>query len=419
MRKLLCALLVLALMIGTLASAENENTETIDMTGYLVILHTGGLAGEPGQGLSLARLTHVKKQMENAGASVILLDAGGSLFGGANSLPDGGAAMFDLMAQAGYDAVAIGEKDLVLGGQAVRLLAGREDAPAVLMPGEEDAMLEKGGLRIGLFSLENSDAQAHVKALDGAGCDLILALGGDGALSKARQADGIDAAILTGGETLPEGSWSENGMLIARVEEGLGGIGCVLIDGQGRAAVMVLDEGYFDEGSIDQEFMEQLAQFASAREEAAGMSLGSLETELSSPEQVCQWAGALLSERYGADAALLFDADVTGTLPAGEISLQTIRGAFAEKLGLTRVAMSGALLKQRLEAEGMLVYGASASTGGDGQAVWTVGEEPLDEKKEYILLTTLDEAEGEPLGDLEFALTAALLNHAAENETEK
>ena len=67
----------------------------------------------------------------------------------------------------------------------------------------------------------------------------------------------------------------------------------------------------------------------------------------------------------------------------------------------------------------MLVYGASASTGGDGQAAWTVGEEPLDEEKEYILLTTLDEAEGEPLGDLEFALTAALLNHAAENETEK
>ena len=72
MKKILCLLLALVLLVsGALAEGDTQ-TQTVDLSSYLIVLHTNDLAGDPQAGLGLSKVSLVKARFEQAGAKVLL-----------------------------------------------------------------------------------------------------------------------------------------------------------------------------------------------------------------------------------------------------------------------------------------------------------------------------------------------------------
>ena len=82
------------------------------LEGKTVLLYTSNLRGNPDW---LPRLKAAKKDYENKGATVFLVDTGNFLHGSTLSSYDMGNTFFELFAKAGYDAAALGEYDFIYG----------------------------------------------------------------------------------------------------------------------------------------------------------------------------------------------------------------------------------------------------------------------------------------------------------------
>ena len=424
MKKILCMLLALALLLsGAALAQETETEQKVDLSGHLVILHTGMLSGDPNSGLGLAKVALVKKRMEDAGASVLVIDAGGSLFGGADTLPDGGAALARLMGEAGYSVLSLSEADLVLPG-AAELLSHAQGVPQMLYPGHEEAKLARQGFKTGLFRLGGEDgpeqAAAHVKALDRSNCDLIIAVSDlplEEAEAIADGTEGIDLILLTGGEVLVEGEWRENDTLIARAGEGLSTLGCVLVNPEGKSVALSIDETFFEEGTQDDSLEEAIAAFAEAREAAASLPLTTLEAPVEGADAMAQWLYDLLCTEGGAQAMILSRELFAADLLAGEVSLSTLRGALADGAQLYQVRVTGEALTAALSDETTVIVGVEKVKGEDGLEFWSVGDAPVSADAQFTVLTDRAPQEGEyqALGALEKALTLALLSRSAED----
>ena len=102
MKKALSLLLVLVMVLSlcsvTAFAAENY-------TGKTVILYTANVRGDVDV---YAKVAAAKTAYENAGADVILADAGNFLQGTAAANSDRGLGVYDLMDAAGYDVAAMG-----------------------------------------------------------------------------------------------------------------------------------------------------------------------------------------------------------------------------------------------------------------------------------------------------------------------
>lgn len=85
---------------------------TNEMSGKTVVLYTGNIRGDVDK---LPQIAAVKKSYEDAGADVILLDAGNFLQGTRYSTYDAGKTLISLMDQAGYDMLALGRYDFAFG----------------------------------------------------------------------------------------------------------------------------------------------------------------------------------------------------------------------------------------------------------------------------------------------------------------
>ena len=106
MKKTLSLLLVLVMVLSlcsvTAFAAENY-------TGKTVILYTANVRGDVDV---YAKVAAAKTAYENAGADVILADAGNFLQGTAAANSDRGLGVYNLMDAAGYDVAAMGLRNL-------------------------------------------------------------------------------------------------------------------------------------------------------------------------------------------------------------------------------------------------------------------------------------------------------------------
>lgn len=107
--KLLCLALVLCLCVALFPTAISAADE---YDGKTVILYTGNIRGDVDK---LPQIAAVKKSYEDAGADVILLDAGNFLQGTRYSAYDAGKTLISLMKQTGYDMLALGRYDFAFG----------------------------------------------------------------------------------------------------------------------------------------------------------------------------------------------------------------------------------------------------------------------------------------------------------------
>jgi len=273
LRKILCIAAVLALVLTAFTGcpAPPETGPTAE----IVLLHTndthGRVAGNDTDVIGIDRVAAIHAGLPNS----VLLDAGDALHGLPIATLLRGEDIVALMSAAGYDAMAVGNHEFNYGWARLRELNGmagfpmlasnirlRKDGAALL---EDTAMIEVGGVKVGLFGLTTEGAAhstmpayveglafeaavtiANAKAaeLRGQGALVVVALchmgcvpceGGTLTPGLAQAVPEIDVIIDGHSHTaLPEGM-TENGVLIAQAGEhgkNLGKVTVALEDGK-------------------------------------------------------------------------------------------------------------------------------------------------------------------------------------------
>ena len=110
MKKLLSIILSIVMIMTAVSAAFPAFAD--DMTGETVIIYTSNLRGKADW---LPKLKAAKADYESKGATVYLVDTGNFLQGSSLSAYDRGNTYFELLAKAGYDALALGEYDFTFG----------------------------------------------------------------------------------------------------------------------------------------------------------------------------------------------------------------------------------------------------------------------------------------------------------------
>lgn len=186
MKKLLSILLAVAMLLslGVTALADEAGGETPvvtapytvpeDVAGKVVILHTNDVHGAVE---NYAKVAQLKKLFQDAGAEVLLLDAGDFSQGETYVSVSQGKTAIELMDLAGYDAAAPGNHEFDYGYTNLKELAELADFPILAANVFYDNVLafdchvvkEVGGKRIGIFGLDTPETatKAHPAKIQG------------------------------------------------------------------------------------------------------------------------------------------------------------------------------------------------------------------------------------------------------------
>ena len=249
--KLLALLLALVLAFSLAVPAFAAPVDGVEMEGKIVILHTNDVHGAIE---SYAKVAALKAEYEEAGAHVLLMDAGDFIQGTTNVSDSEGATAVELMNLVGYDVAAPGNHEFDYGYANLKKLATAAGFPILAAnikyegetPFDAHIVLDAGGKKIGVYAL----AQAEVKALQDEGCDYIICLGHLGiddetAATKNRSVDllgkvtGIDVFIdghshstLEAVREATGGSGKVGGTYLTSTGTKLANVGRVILDGE-------------------------------------------------------------------------------------------------------------------------------------------------------------------------------------------
>ena len=297
--------LVLSMMSGVFAAVTLPG-EDDDLSGQLVILHTNDSHGrikEDGTSMGMSAVKYLADRYENAGASVLILDAGDTLHGLPIVTASRGESAVDVMNAVGYSAMAPGNHDFNYGYEHILELEEEMNFPvlAANVTYEADGSLVFGDhivitcgeYTIGVFGMAtpetvtktnpnnvvgldfNEDnlagiAQAQCDELKELGCDIIICLahlGDDVSSTPYRSTDVLeqvtDIDLWIDGHShsvLNDDGEAHlvNGTLVASTGEYTKNIGVVTYDGAEFDAGLVhyadLCNTYEQDGEIITEF---------------------------------------------------------------------------------------------------------------------------------------------------------------------
>ena len=297
--------LVLSMMSGVFAAVTLPG-EDDDLSGQLVILHTNDSHGrikEDGTSMGMSAVKYLANRYENAGASVLILDAGDTLHGLPIVTASRGESAVNVMNAVGYSAMAPGNHDFNYGYEHILELEEEMNFPvlAANVTYEADGSLVFGDhivitcgeYTIGVFGMAtpetvtktnpnnvvgldfNEDnlagiAQAQCDELKELGCDIIICLahlGDDVSSTPYRSTDVLEQVIdidlwIDGHSHSVLNDDGEahlvNGTLVASTGEYTKNIGVVTYDGAEFDAGLVhyadLCNTYEQDGEIITEF---------------------------------------------------------------------------------------------------------------------------------------------------------------------
>ena len=297
--------LVLSMMSGVFAAVTLPG-EDDDLSGQLVILHTNDSHGrikEDGTSMGMSAVKYLANRYENAGASVLILDAGDTLHGLPIVTASRGESAVNVMNAVGYSAMAPGNHDFNYGYEHILELEEEMNFPvlAANVTYEADGSLVFGDhivitcgeYTIGVFGMAtpetvtktnpnnvvgldfNEDnlagiAQAQCDELKELGCDIIICLahlGDDVSSTPYRSTDvheqvtDIDLWIDGHSHSVLNDDGEAhlvNGTLVASTGEYTKNIGVVTYDGAEFDAGLVhyadLCNTYEQDGEIITEF---------------------------------------------------------------------------------------------------------------------------------------------------------------------
>lgn len=390
-------MILLAIMllsaVGMVSAAETRDAA---FDGRIIFLHTNDVHGEVSvtdvagnARLGIASVSQMKRDLEEMGSYVLLLDAGDFAQGTELVRHSEGVSAVEFMTTAGYDAACVGEAELAYGYPHLRTLAEHAGFPLlganVTEPDADTAALQSqavftapDGTKIGVFGLvmpevkallypaqtEGLDisggedriacAQAQVTQLKEAGCDLIVCVGhlGTDAGTVIEAVDGID--LFLNGHTEAGGAQQIGDTLLVSAAADLEQIGMVVYDGASFRSTLYDVTGYDGVDAAVEELIHTeeagiAAWYAEAFAEAA-QTLGVDDTRESTFGDLVTDAMFRQAQQIdaAADAALIESGSLLSALPAGTLTRAAVRDALAET-SLHLLDVTGAQLLVALE----------------------------------------------------------------------
>ncbi len=327
------------------------------------------LANAPG---ALNVIRRLRAEAERKGYGFVLLD-GGDVFKG-TPLGDftRGQIVVDFLRRAGYDAVAVGNHDFDFGWPVLRAMAessagipwiatnikvaGTDTAPGFL---RSSVMLEKGGLKIGVFGLITrylsgmvSDSargeidvlpyedvtRAEIAALRRAGADIIVALNHVGHRHDQRLADsvqGIDFIVGSHSHTgvKPPYEAPSSHTVIQQAYSKLSTVGLLEVSFDTRTRQVVGYEGRLidllgEAVPKDLEYAAYLDSMRAIAEHGYDEVLGYSKRELTRGGMAENPAGNLITdalrEEFRADIAFHNSAGIRANIPEGKVTYRDV-----------------------------------------------------------------------------------------------
>lgn len=417
MKKVVSFLLTAAMVMGLSVPAMAG-----DMDGKLVVLHTNDMHGHyetTEEQIGIAGVAALKDHYEAQGADVILLDAGDFSQGTTLVNHEKGLKAAEYLVAAGYDAVALGNHEFDFGYDAVQDIAAVLKtggvpilAANVLKDGTDEpffgdaTVLEKGGMKIGVFGLDTAEtqtkaapssvrgldfvdgaemfalAQKQVDALKAKGCDYIICvchLGvdeesiGRRSTELAAAVTGIDLIVDGHSHTMMDGGEMVNDTMIVSTGSYLANVGTVVIDEATKeetaklvsAADYAANIGVYDEEltkmvTADAAEVQAIYEgiFATTKVDLDGQKdpgVRTKETNLGDfSADAYLYAGREYVKEQGmdisVDVALSNGGGIRASIPAGEISMNTLYTVFPYGNTVVLVTITGEQLLEVLEA---------------------------------------------------------------------
>ena len=401
---LTAALLILGAGLATGSAYAGENSKDTK----LVILHTNDTHGyltASDNCLGMEAVAQLKKDYEQQGYDVLLVDVGDALQGNAFAGFSQGQSVVDVMNAAGYDAMALGNHDFDYGADVLEQRMSEMDFPALAANITVDATGESfaeantvftlsDGTKVGFFGLDTPTTKTTSSPKNTAG--LSFASGKDLYAVAQAQIDelkeqGCSMVICLGhlGEGDPSGGI--NAEEVAKNTKGLN----LLIDGHDHAVenqtvkdlegkdVQIVETGYYlkNIGILTCEnggFKESLAEvgtYKGSDPEVAKMVAGiSAEIEDALKEKVADTEWDLNGNTYegetnlgdlaadaifwqaaqasgsAPDAAILNAGGIRTSIKAGEILRKDISDVFPFNNQLCTIQVTGEELLEAMEA---------------------------------------------------------------------
>lgn len=338
-------IVVVALVLSLVGSAFAVNLpdETTDLSGQLVILHTNDSHGrikEDGTSMGMSAVTYLADLYTNAGANVMILDAGDTIHGLPIVTATKGESVADVMNAVGYMAMTPGNHDFNYGYERLLELAADEmDFPVLAanvtyeadgsLVFDDNVIFEAGSYKVGVFGMAtpetvtktnpnnvvgldfNDDrlaeiAQEQCDILRAAGCDLVVMLshlGDDVSSSPYRSTDivasvtDIDVVIDGHSHTVLNAGEEQNivnGTLVASTGEYTKNIGVVTFDGANVTAGLVSYADLSTVVGVDEEGND-IVEFFGYDEEIAALVQGYYDSMMEIYAQVVGRTDVLLN----------------------------------------------------------------------------------------------------------------------------
>lgn len=343
-----------------------------NLQGQVVILHTNDSHGRISDGVGFAGVKALKDDYLSRGATVLLLDAGDTLHGKPVVNVEQGKNAAQLLADVGYDAMALGNHDFNYGYRRILQLSNSvKGMPTVLASNvvykengndmvSSAKLFQRGGKKIGVFALSSPEtvyktnpkntvglefldpiatAKKEVKILkERYGAEIIVGLFHIG-LDKAtkitsdmiaKEVPGIDVIIDGHSHTTLEKGMVVENTLIASTGSYMENVGVVQIDSKGnKSASLVSGESY---KTKDAAIAAEIEAMSAVVDEKLNVVIGKTTVELDGVRENVRASetnlGNLITDAMisatSADIALLNGGGIRASIPAGNISMKQV-----------------------------------------------------------------------------------------------
>ncbi|MDX6768071.1 MAG: bifunctional UDP-sugar hydrolase/5'-nucleotidase [Elusimicrobiota bacterium] len=443
MNRLLVALLLLA---APAAAVEVTVWHTNDVHGWLMARPAKDdpkklVGGAPAFAALLARHEGPR----------LLLDAGDWWQGTPEGSLTHGAVMAEYFNALGYDAVVVGNHEYDAGADKLKALIPRIAAPVLSANTRDAksgkrvewvrpwVVKEVAGVKFGIFGLtttgmkrlsfpkniaglsfrrEADEARDAVAELKKAGAEVIIALTHvgfeqdrgpkyEGDQTIAREVPGIDLIVGGHSHTFLREAWREpkNGTLVTQAGQYLFAAGktTLVIDDKTRKVVSSSDELIdLDPAKGEDEKVKALVSARSAEVDRVfsvvlATAAAAFNRESDRESALGAWMTDCYRSRFSGDLALQNGGGIRADLPAGPVTLRSLFNVMPFDNYVVKLTMKGADVRQVLDHgvgqarmaqfSGAAVTARRKAPAGERLSSAFVGGKPLDDAKEYALVT--------------------------------
>lgn len=396
---------------GEQTASGNPGAQATEGT-KLVILHTNDMHGymqATDVCLGIGAVAQLKKDYEQQGYDVLLMDAGDYLQGSSFANFTQGESVVEVMNAAGYDVAALGNHEFDYGSDVLEKRISEMNFPAVAANITVDATGEpfiqqnavfvlSDGTKVGVFGLDTPStstssapkntagltfaqreelyaaAQAQIDELKGQDCSIIVCVGhlGEEASNEGNNAEDVVAntsgltVMIDGHDHLVENQTVKdkegNDVLIAETGYYLKNIG-VLTYENGQFTDSLVEAGTYTGSNPELEKMvaEETAEIEATMQEVVAVTDFELYGEAApgnrdrettmgdfASDAIC-WQ---VTQAAGSapDAVVLNGGAIRASIEAGEIKLLDIHNVFPFNSQLCTIKVTGAQLLEALEA---------------------------------------------------------------------